>query len=70
MLSYLASLPHARITCLLLAVIQLMPLPDEPEAHPTVLRRDGIMRVVEIGDGQVSDLKEWSPQAFVSQFAS
>ena len=35
----------------------------------TVLRRDGVMRVVEIGDGQVSDLKGWSPQAFVSLFA-
>jgi hypothetical protein len=30
---YLARLPHARLTCLLLAAIQLMPLPDEPESH-------------------------------------
>jgi hypothetical protein len=35
----------------------------------TIMRRDGILRVVEIGDGQVSDLKEWSPQAFVRLFA-
>jgi hypothetical protein len=31
----------------------------------TIVRSDGVMRVVEIGDGQVSDLKEWTPQAFV-----
>jgi ATP-grasp domain, R2K clade family 3 len=35
----------------------------------TIMRRDGVMRVVEIGDGQVSDLKEWTPQAFVALFA-
>jgi hypothetical protein len=35
----------------------------------TAMRRDGIMRVVEIGDGQVSDLKEWAPQAFVNLFS-
>ena len=28
---FLARLPYARLTCLLLAAIQLMPLPDEPE---------------------------------------
>jgi len=35
----------------------------------TIMRRDGVLRVVEIGDGQVSDLKEWTPQAFVRLFA-
>jgi hypothetical protein len=28
---FLSRLPQARLTCLLLAAIQLMPLPDEPE---------------------------------------
>jgi hypothetical protein len=28
-------------------------------------RRDGRLRVVEVGDGQVSDLVGWTPQAFV-----
>lgn len=28
-------------------------------------RRDGHLRVVEVGDGQVSDLVGWTPQAFV-----
>ena len=28
---FLARLPYARLTCLLLAAIQLMPLPEEPE---------------------------------------
>ena len=28
---FLVRLPYARLTCLLLAAIQLMPLPDEPE---------------------------------------
>lgn len=27
-----------------------------------VVRRDGVWRVVELGDGQVSDLKEWTPE--------
>jgi hypothetical protein len=30
---YLARLPYSRLACLLLAAIQLMPLPDEPERH-------------------------------------
>jgi hypothetical protein len=29
-----------------------------------VRRRDGALRVVEVGDGQVSDLVGWSPEAF------
>jgi hypothetical protein len=28
---FLSRLPHARLACLLLAAIQLMPLPDEPD---------------------------------------
>ena len=31
---YLARLPYARLACLLLAAVQLMPLPDEPEDCP------------------------------------
>jgi len=30
---YLAVLPYARLTCLLLAASQLMPLPEQPEHH-------------------------------------
>ena len=30
----LARLPYARLACLLLAAIQLMPFPDEPENCP------------------------------------
>ncbi|MHA6194841.1 ATP-grasp domain-containing protein [Pseudomonas wadenswilerensis] len=29
-----------------------------------VLRSDGVLRLVELGDGQVSDRKEWSAQRF------
>ncbi|NJK46690.1 MAG: ATP-grasp domain-containing protein [Pleurocapsa sp. SU_196_0] len=29
-----------------------------------VMRTDGVQRVVELGDGQVSDLKEWSLARF------
>lgn len=29
-----------------------------------VLRKDGVLRLVELGDGQVSDRKEWSAQRF------
>jgi hypothetical protein len=31
-----------------------------------VRRRDGVLRVVEVGDGQVSDLVGWSPAAFAA----
>lgn len=30
-----------------------------------VLRSDGVLRIVELGDGQVSDLKEWAVERFV-----
>lgn len=33
------------------------------------LREDGVSRVVEIGDGQVSDLVGWSPEAFAAMWA-
>jgi hypothetical protein len=26
------------------------------------LRRDGVLRIIELGDGQVSDLKQWEPK--------
>jgi len=28
-------------------------------------RSDGVLRIIELGDGQVSDLKEWSPEQLV-----
>jgi len=31
---FLVSLPYPRITCLVLAAVQLMPLPDERETQP------------------------------------
>jgi ATP-grasp domain, R2K clade family 3 len=31
-------------------------------------RRDGVVRVVEVGDGQVSDLVGWSPAAFAAMW--
>ena len=31
-------------------------------------RKDGVMRVIEIGDGQVSDLKSWNAKDFVNIF--
>lgn len=33
-----------------------------------VRRTDGVLRVVEIGDGQVSDIVGWTPEQFVSIF--
>jgi hypothetical protein len=33
-------------------------------------REDGVPRVVEIGDGQVSDLVGWSPEAFAAMWAA
>jgi hypothetical protein len=34
-----------------------------------VQRIDGVLRIVEIGDGQVSDLVAWTPEQFVSVFS-
>jgi hypothetical protein len=34
-----------------------------------ICRTDGVMRIVEIGDGQVSDLVGWSAGAFVGIWA-
>jgi ATP-grasp domain, R2K clade family 3 len=33
-----------------------------------IQRRDGVWRVVELGDGQVSDLKQWTPEKFLKIF--
>jgi hypothetical protein len=33
-----------------------------------VQRRDGVLRVVEVGDGQVSDLVGWSSEAFATMW--
>ena len=35
-----------------------------------VRRRDGVLRVIEIGDGQVSDLVGWSVEAFTALWAA
>ena len=35
-----------------------------------VQREDGVSRIVEVGDGQVSDLVGWTPDQFVSIFTS
>lgn len=32
------------------------------------LREDGVERIVEIGDGQVSDLVGWSPERFAEMW--
>lgn len=34
----------------------------------TIRRADGVLRVVEVGDGQVSDLVGWSPLAFMAMW--
>jgi hypothetical protein len=34
-----------------------------------VQRSDGVMRIVEVGDGQVSDLVGWTPERFAEVFA-
>jgi len=31
----------------------------------TAVRKDGVMRIVELGDGQVSDLKQWTVRRFL-----
>jgi hypothetical protein len=35
-----------------------------------IRRKDGMLRVVEVGDGQVSDLVGWSPAAFVAMWTT
>jgi hypothetical protein len=34
-----------------------------------IQRTDGQLRIVEVGDGQVSDLVGWSPEAFAKMLA-
>jgi hypothetical protein len=34
-------------------------------AVDTIVRRDGVTRIIELGDGQVSDRKRWSARRFV-----
>lgn len=34
-----------------------------------IQRSDGVLRLVELGDGQVSDLKAWTPEKFTELFA-
>jgi ATP-grasp domain, R2K clade family 3 len=33
-----------------------------------IQRSDGVLRIVELGDGQVSDLKHWTPETFIKIF--
>jgi hypothetical protein len=50
---------------------QVAPRIQSPFFSVDVVRReDGVARVVEIGDGQVSDLVGWSPAAFAAMWAS
>ena len=43
-------------------------LPSKFFSVDVVRRRDGALRVVEVGDGQVSDLVGWSPSAFADMW--
>lgn len=43
-------------------------LPSKFFSVDVVQRADGELRVVEVGDGQVSDLVGWSPQAFAAMW--
>lgn len=43
-------------------------LPSEFFSVDVARRADGALRVVEVGDGQVSDLVGWSPEAFVAMW--
>jgi hypothetical protein len=43
-------------------------VPSKFYSVDVVQRRDGEMRVVEVGDGQVSDLVGWSPTAFATMW--
>jgi ATP-grasp domain, R2K clade family 3 len=43
-------------------------LPSKFFSVDVALRRDGELRVVEVGDGQVSDLVGWSPAEFASMW--
>ena len=38
-------------------------------AVDTVLRRDGVTRVIELGDGQVSDRKKWTAAQLLTKLA-
>ena len=40
---FFGHLPYVRLACLILAAVQLMPLPDEPENWPS--RSLGVVRV-------------------------
>ena len=52
-------------------VIQVASRIPSPFFSVDVVRRDdGVPRVVEVGDGQVSDLVGWSPSAFVAMWAA
>jgi hypothetical protein len=52
-------------------VQQVAPRIPSPFFSVDVIRReDGVLRVVEVGDGQVSDLVGWSASAFVAIWAA
>jgi hypothetical protein len=43
-------------------------LPSKFFSVDVAQRADGVLRVVEVGDGQVSDLVGWSPKAFATMW--
>jgi hypothetical protein len=43
-------------------------LPSKFFSVDVARRQDGLLRVVEVGDGQVSDLVGWSPEAFAAMW--
>jgi hypothetical protein len=55
-------IPEAVLTC-------AGRIPSKFYSVDVITRRDGVLRIVEIGDGQVSDLVGWSPEQFARMWA-
>jgi hypothetical protein len=49
---------------ILVAVAHMFPIPSPFFSVDIAERQDGIFRIVEIGDGQVSDLVQWTSKRF------
>ena len=63
------SVPHAasgEVPTIVAECVQR--IPNRFFTVDVVQRADGVPRIVEIGDGQVSDLVGWTPEQFVSLF--
>jgi len=45
-------------------------IPSQFFSVDVVRRADGILRIVEVGDGQVSDLVGWSADAFAAMWTA